>query len=501
MRANIFFRLMMGYLFLLVLATSVSVYSIVQLGRVSDVTYSITVEDNVLLDLHKSLADALLKEVENETKLFALHDQTFYNGFLLAWRDFEKYLAQAKTVARSPELSALIERIGSLHTGYQTLFDEEAALRRSGAPYVAFRYRTMKEDAANALSEALQSMRTMVQAAIIGKVTRLNEAVVQAGNITLAVTASSLVLGIIISLLITRSITVPLDRMAKKTAEIGSGIYGPALDLRSPPEIGALARAFNFMSDRLRNVDKMKSDFYALMSHELRTPLTSIKEGTNLFLEGHGGPVTEKQKWLLTIVAEESNRLIDLVNSLMDLSKMEAGMLAYQFTKTELPLLVKTAAIEVLPLAVAKKIRIGTDIGDVPPVTVDQERILQVLRNLIGNALKFTPPGGMVRIAVRGTEGGVRVSVNDTGPGIQKEHQTAIFDKYQQVTLAGTKKMPGTGLGLAIVKHIVHDHGGTVWVESEQGRGSTFTFVLPFMRPRTVLPGDREAVNRMPAGR
>ena len=159
----------------------------------------------------------------------------------------------------------------------------------------------------------------------------------QAGDITLAVTASSLVLGIIISLLITRSITVPLDHMAKKTAEIGSGIYGPALDLRSPPEIGALAQAFNFMSAKLRNVDKMKSDFYSLMSHELRTPLTSIKEGTNLFLEGHGGPVTEKQKWLLTIVAEESNRLIELVNSLMDLSKLEAGMLAYNFTKAELP--------------------------------------------------------------------------------------------------------------------------------------------------------------------
>ena len=92
------------------------------------------------------------QEVENEKKLFALRDQTFYNGFLLAWRDFEKYLAQTRTVARSPELSALIERIGALHAGYQTLFDEEAALRRSGAPYVAFRYRTMKEDAANALS-------------------------------------------------------------------------------------------------------------------------------------------------------------------------------------------------------------------------------------------------------------------------------------------------------------------------------------------------------------
>ncbi|MHB8845162.1 MAG: sensor histidine kinase [Nitrospirota bacterium] len=480
MRTSIFFRLMMGYLLLLTLATGVSLYSVSKLGRVRDVTHSVILEDNVLLDLNKSLTNTLETEALLEKKFIILHDQIYYDGFLQAWRDFDKYLDSARRLVRSPELSAMVDRIGTLHLGYQTLFDDEAALRKTGTPYVAARYRMMKDDAVNALHDALQAMRARVQSNIIAKVTRLNEAVVQAGDVTLIVTVSALVLGIIISLLITRSITVPLKRMAQKTAEIGSGTYGADLDLRSPPEIGALAQAFNFMSAKLRDLDRMKSDFYSLMSHELRTPLTSIKEGTNLFLEGHGGPVTEKQKWLLKIVAEESNRLIGLVNSLMDLSKLEAGMLAYNFTKAELPSLVTTAAGEVLPLAEAKKIRIGTDLDDVPPVTLDAERILQVLRNLIGNALKFTPPGGTVRIAVRHGESGVGVSVTDSGPGIPKEHQSAIFDKFRQATLAGTKKLPGTGLGLAIVKHIIKDHGGTVWVESEEGRGSTFTFVLPY---------------------
>ena len=471
---------MMGYLLLLTLVMGVSLYSISKLGRVRDVTHSVILEDNALLDLNKSLAGSFLAEMQNENKFITLRDQAFYDGFLMAWRDFDKHLAQAKALANSQELAALIERIGTLHIGYQTLFDDEAALRRTGTPYTASRYRMMKANTASAVTEALQAMHALVQKTIIGKVMRLNEAVVQAGNFTMTVTASSLVLGILISFLITRSITVPLDRIAKKTAEIGSGVYGPDLDFRSLSEINALARAFNLMSAKLRNVDKMKSDFYSLMSHELRTPLTSIKEGTNLFLEGHGGPVTEKQKWLLTIVAEESNRLIQLVNSLMDLSKLEAGMMAYNFTKAELPSLVTTAAGEVLPLAEAKKIRIGMDIDDVPPITLDTERVLQVLRNLIGNALKFTPAGGEVSISVRRREGGVGVSVTDTGQGIPKEHQAVIFDKYRQATLAGTKKIPGTGLGLAIAKHIIQDHGGVVWVESEEGRGSTFTFVLPF---------------------
>jgi len=470
----------MGYLFLLVLATSMSIYAIVQLGRVRDVTHSVILEDNVLLDLQKSLATAFQDETQNEKKFITLREEVFYNGFLIAWRDFNKYHAQAKVLVHSPELITIVERIGTLHVGYQTLFEDEAALRRTGTLYIASRYRTMKEDAVNAMTEALQAMRAMVQKSIIDKVTRLNEAVVLAGKVALAVAAASLVLGIIISLLITRSITVPLDRMAKKTAEIGSGVYGADLDIHSPPEIGALAQAFNFMSSKLKEVDRMKSDFYSLMSHELRTPLTSIKEGTNLFLEGHGGPVTEKQKWLLTIVAEESNRLIELVNSLMDLSKLEAGMVTYHFTKAELLPLVTTAAGEVLPLAEAKKIRIRTDVDDVPPVSVDPERVLQVLRNLIGNALKFTPAGGDVSVSVRRREGGVAVSVTDSGPGIPRAHQEAIFDKYRQAGLAGSTKLPGTGLGLAIVKHIVQDHGGVIWVESEEGHGSTFTVVLPY---------------------
>jgi len=470
---------MMGYLFLLALATSMSIYAIVQLGRVRDVTQTVIFEDNVLLDLQKKLSSALLEEMQNEKKFIAARDQTFSDGFLLAYVDFEKYLAQAKQLVRSAELTVHVERLSALHVGYQALFDEEAALRRTGTLYVASRYRIMKADAVDAMTETLQAMRAIVQKSIIDKVTRLNEAVVLAGSITLAVTAASLVLGVVISLLITRSITVPLERMAKKTAEIGSGIYGSDLDLRAPHEIGTLANAFNFMSAKLREVDRMKSDFYSLMSHELRTPLTSIKEGTNLFLEGHGGPVTEKQKWLLTIMAEESNRLIELVNSLMDLSKLEAGMLTYNFTKAELLSLVTTAAGEVLPLAEAKKIRIRTDVDDVPPVTADPERILQVLRNLIGNALKFTPDGGDVSIFVRRQEGGVSVSVTDSGPGIPKKHQAAIFDKYRQSTLSGSTKLPGTGLGLAIVKHIIQDHGGAIGVESEEGQGSTFTFVLP----------------------
>jgi two-component system, NtrC family, sensor histidine kinase GlrK len=214
------------------------------------------------------------------------------------------------------------------------------------------------------------------------------------------------------------------------------------------------------------------------MSHELRTPLTSIREGTNLFLEGQGGAVTEKQRKLLTIIAEESNRLISLVNSLLDLSKLEAGMVTFHFAETDLLPLIDRSLHEMMPLAEAKNIEMKREAGEIPLVSIDGERILQVLRNLIGNALKFTPRGGSVQVIVRRTEEGVNISVIDTGPGIAREHTSMIFEKFCQASPTGCRWLQGTGLGLAIVKHIVHAHGGRVWVESEEGRGSAFTFVL-----------------------
>jgi two-component system sensor histidine kinase GlrK len=267
--------------------------------------------------------------------------------------------------------------------------------------------------------------------------------------------------------------------MRDKTAEIARGVFEANLNLPSPPEINELAQAFNSMSTKLKEVDRMKSDFFSLMSHELRTPLTSIKEGTNLFLEGKGGEVTERQKRLLTIVSEESNRLIQLVNSLLDLSKLEAGIAAFQFLKADLAPLITRVIREIEPLAEAKGIRIKRDIQESPRVSMDTERILQVLRNLLGNAIKFTPQGGVIEISLQAKDGVVEVSVTDTGPGIPEEQTAIIFDKFRQAVHEGSRKIQGTGLGLAIVKQIIQSHGGRVWVESAVGRGSTFRFTLP----------------------
>lgn len=475
---TIFSRLMLGYLALLIMATGVGVYSILQLSEVKEITRSILLVDNTLIDLHKNLTDALLSGTRYEKKLAILQDQTLYEGFLAAQNDFENYLKEAMVLADSAVVKEILNRVRDLHRSYLALFEEEVAAMKAGNPPDE-QARLEKERMVNEAMEELAGLKTLNQQSILRKVKNLDEAGTRARTVAAVSTGSALLLGIALAISITASITIPLARMKKKTGEIAEGVFAADLNLPSPPEIGALAQAFNTMCAKLKEVDQMKSDFYSLMSHELRTPLTSIKEGTNLFLEGLGGEVTEKQRELLTIVAEESTRLIDLVNLLLDLSKLEAGMVNFHFTRTELSPLVARSLREVSPLAEAKNITIEHDIGEIPSVSVDEERIMQVLRNLLGNALKFTPRGGSVRVRIRRAKELVQVSVIDTGPGIPKEQAGSIFEKFRQASPEGPRKIPGTGLGLAIVKYIVHAHGGRVWVESEAGRGSTFVFVLP----------------------
>ena len=153
--------------------------------------------------------------------------------------------------------------------------------------------------------------------------------------------------------------------------------------------------------------------------------------------------------------------------------------MTYTFEPRSLPPLIERAATEMIPLVEAKKITLKTKIDEnLPMIKIDREKILQVLRNLIGNAVKFTPEGGQVKVVARLMNRGVEVSVSDTGPGITGENLTTIFEKFHQAHLKNSDRMKGTGLGLAIVKYVITAHGGEVWAESEPGHGSSFIFVL-----------------------
>jgi two-component system sensor histidine kinase GlrK len=234
------------------------------------------------------------------------------------------------------------------------------------------------------------------------------------------------------------------------------------------------------MCNKLNELDKMKADFFSSVAHELRTPLSTIKMGTSFLEEGGEGPITEGQRSLLAKLEKESDRLITMLNSLLDLSKMEAGMMSFNLKPQNIGPLLNQAIEEIGPLVEAKKINLEVVVMEgLPIIKIDRERILQALRNLIGNAIKFSPEKGRVKISVRSVDHGVEVSVADAGPGIPAEDLTTIFEKFKQATIGGYPPIQGTGLGLAISKQIITYHGGKIWAESELGQGSTFIFVLP----------------------
>jgi two-component system sensor histidine kinase GlrK len=479
MRLTLFSRLVIGYLAIFILVLAVSVYAVLQLRRFNDITRSVLEVDNRLLDYEKKLAAALWEEVRYERKFLITKDNALYDQFLLFKNDFELFLDEAGAVAGSEALG-LLGRVKSLHLRYQALVEEEVRQRKSGSEYAPSRYRLEKEKVIDGIIAELESLRGYSQRESYGKIQKLADSADNGRRIAMLITAASLVFVFALSLWITRSITHPISILKTKTREIAKGQFEGDVNLGSPPEIAELASALNFMSQKLKDLDRMKSEFFSSMSHELRTPLTSIKEGASLLLDGVGGPLSEKQKKLLKILSEESERLIGLVNSLLDLSKMEAGMMVYSFERVSLAPLIDKVVEELGPLVEAKGIKLATRIGDgLPAPKADSERILQALRNLVGNAVKFTGEGGEVTVSARPSNGAVEVSVADTGPGIPRENLATVFEKYQQATAEGSYKIKGTGLGLALVKHIIASHGGKVWAESEPGRGSRFTFVLP----------------------
>ncbi|NWF55106.1 MAG: HAMP domain-containing protein, partial [Syntrophaceae bacterium] len=448
MRLTIFSRLIYGYLVVFLLIFAVSVYMIYQLAQFETITHSILEVDHRMEDGGKKLTDSLLSQMRFEKKFMVVRDEALYEQFLLARDDFQKYLEEVMRFADTPLQKELLGTVKVRHQAYQALVAEEAAQVRANQPYPLSGFVLEKEKMADRLLEHLQTLAVHSQQNTLGKIKKLEEARIHARQLTMGITGIALLAVVVLSFFITVSITHPISLLIGKTRDIARGTFDGHLPRSAPPEIKELGVAFGSMFEQLKTLDQMKSDFFSTISHELRTPLTSIKEGTSLLLEGVGGEITEKQRKLLKIISGESNRLIELVNASLDLSKMEAGKMAFHFARADIRPLIQKVTGEIEPLAMAKKVRLQVENHEaLPPVKMDREKILQVLRNLLGNAVKFSFEGGEVRISAHRENGKMRVAVSDTGPGIPREDLATIFEKFRQGPRESSATGKGTGLG------------------------------------------------------
>lgn len=269
--------------------------------------------------------------------------------------------------------------------------------------------------------------------------------------------------------------TRALRRLARATASLAEGSFQP-VPVETADEIGALARAFNRMAARLQEVEAVKEQFYATVSHELRSPLTSAREAAHLLHQGGHGPLTEKQEKLVSIIHNSTDRLLRLVSQVLDLSRLSAGLLPIERRRFEVDRAARRAVKEVRVQAQERGVTVNYERPAGPlELDADEDRIVQVLVNLLANAARFTSVGGTVTLKIGEAGSDVELSVEDTGVGIPADKLPLVFERYRQAHSGHG----GTGLGLAIVRGLVEAHGGRVGVESEEGKGTRFTVRLP----------------------
>jgi PAS domain S-box-containing protein len=248
---------------------------------------------------------------------------------------------------------------------------------------------------------------------------------------------------------------------------------------------------------REREIDRMKSEFVSLVSHELRTPLTSIKGFVDLLLDEEAGEVTSEQREMLAIVKNNADRLVALINELLDVSRIESGKLELRRAPLELAALIQRVAASLRPQVEAKNQTLTLNLpADLPTALGDADRVTQILTNLLANAHQYTPAGGVIAVSAAAEGTAVRVAVQDTGIGIAPEDQAQLFTKFFRAHNRTTEEVGGSGLGLAITRSLVEMHGGTLTVASTVGAGSTFAFTLP---QANAQPARVAAADALPA--
>jgi signal transduction histidine kinase len=300
------------------------------------------------------------------------------------------------------------------------------------------------------------------------------------------------IIGLLLAFLLYKSILGPIDALTKAVKRFKREKDVRA-QVRSRDELQTLAEEFNRMADtiverdtrlerineELRRSNRVKSEFLAVMGHELKTPLHAIRGNAQLLLEGVDGPVTSSQQEDLTSILASSDHLHELIDNILRFSKIESGAEQLHLDQVEAGQVIAEAVQSVKSLSREKGIEIETTANGLHRLRADGTKLKQILINLLGNAIKFSPGGGKVSINAEQEGNGVRFAVRDTGLGIPPEYKEKIFEPFTQIDSSTTREGTGIGLGLAIVKKYVEMHDGRVWVESELGHGSSFIFILP----------------------
>jgi len=293
---------------------------------------------------------------------------------------------------------------------------------------------------------------------------------------------------------ISQSITKPVRELHKATTELEKGNFNVRTNITTNDELGELSRAFNksaialgIMDEEHKQLEKTKSEFFSMTSHELRTPITPLKVQLQMLYKQYYGKLTTKQRETLMNILKNTERLNKIIEDFLEISRIESARLKFVFKKTD----IRETVYETLNLmegfAKEKNIQFSTDIGKLPAINADPDRISQVLKNIIHNAIKFSPNNGKIEIFAQMKKDFIQFSIKDYGKGMSPKDQIRVFEPFYQVNVT-SKEFGGTGLGLAICRGIIEAQKGKIWIQSIEGEGSTFYFTVPLKPIEKIQP-------------
>ena len=481
MRLTIFWRSILAQSILITLILLISLYSHSRLNALTDLGEVIVSRDSEFIKESKHALKVFLSQVRVGEKYVLFADSALSESFSAASIQFRDTCYKMFALAQEEDEKRTIQVIAGLHrnyvqevegvTGEEGIEDQRGENRRELSDQILVMIRDLIQFREESVAVKMKEARDLAA-----------DAAQRMFWIALAGISGALFLAFFHA----RSVSSPLRRLSKEMRRVGEGEFSRKIDMRAPREVDELARTFNWMTLRLGELDRLKSDFTAHFSHELRTPLTAIKEGSAILLDEFPGKLNDSQREILSVINSHTEQLSQAISSILDLSKMEAKMMEYEFAPCDLRNIFEKSVRRVDLIARRKMVSIDVLSDDnLPLLNLDELRIQQVLDNLLGNALKYTPSGGRIVLEVSVFHGNseplkeLHVRVSDSGEGIPSDQQEMIFERYYQGTNSRGASTQGTGLGLALARYIVEAHGGRIWTENMPGSGATFLFSLP----------------------
>jgi histidine kinase len=465
------FSLVLGVLFV------VGVLSLRALDRLVAVNRDITTRTLPAVRHVSAAHDAMPGLARLEARMLILRDAAYAAAWKERMAQVREDLTRLSLLVTAPSQTVLLSEARLAFDAYEEVVAREQELTASGQRQLALEVAQTEssvliEQVEGALGRLIEDIHSAARgaqrdAARLESRTWTGVLVALGAAVGLAFLAAALIV-----LRLTRS----LRALSVATSALATGSFREPVKVEGRDEVAALALAFNRMAERLQQIDRLKETFLAAVSHELRSPLTSIREAGHLLHDGVPGSLNPKQVRLVAIIEKGADRLLRLVNQILDLSRLRAGMLTVARMPLALDRVVAKAVEELRPQAedaglVLALERVGTRFDFLG----DEDRLVQVVVNLVSNSIRFTPSGGRVTARVIDAGHEVEIQVEDTGVGIPAAALPHIFGWYEQAH----RDRGGTGLGLPIVRGLVAAHGGRVTVESQEGKGSRFTVLLP----------------------